>query len=338
MGAIGVSAKPYDAVLVISFGGPNGIADIRPFLANVLRGRRVSPERVEEVALHYERFGGVSPLTGLTLAQADGLADRLRRDGPDLPVYVGMRNWNPLLEDTLAEMSRAGVRRAVGFITAAHRSDSSCAQYRQNVLDARRSLFAKGLADVEVTYVEDWYAHPLFIEATARHVEAAMQRVPDGLRDEARLVFTAHSVPVSMANACRYREQLAETARLVAARVGRTDHALVYQSRSGRPEDPWLEPDGHVFARSEHARGVRALVVSPIGFLCDHIEVLFDLDEQLRETCDGLGLVMERASAVNDAPLFIDMMADVVRRHAARRRLVIVGDPPKPPPGRPVRP
>src|SRR5688572_13931769 len=189
---------PFDAVLLIAFGGPGGPADVRPFLENVLRGRRVTPERVDEVAHHYELFGGVSPLTALTREQAAGLEDRLRSAGRLLPVYVGMRNWHPFLAETLAEMSRAGVRRAVGFIAAAHRSYSSCLQYRENVRDARTELVAKGLPDVEITYVGDWYLHPGFVEAAADQIEAALPALPAELRSDAKLVCTAHSIPGSM--------------------------------------------------------------------------------------------------------------------------------------------
>ena len=304
--------RPFDAVLVISFGGPQGLADIRPFLANVLRGRRIPPERLEEVVGHYEHFGGVSPLTGITMKQAAGLKQRLSSAGVDVPVFVGMRNWHPLLPDTMKQMAEAGVRRAIGFISAAQRSYSSCTQYRQNVVDARTEVVQHGLPDVEVTYVEDWHEHEGFIEANARHVAAAFASLPETLRDGARLVFTAHSIPVSMTGAAQYQRQLQQSSRRVAERVGRSDWALVYQSRSGRPEDPWLGPDVSDYLREEHANGLAAVVICPIGFVCDHIEVLYDLDEEAAAVCRELGLPMARAQAVNDDPLFLDMMADVV--------------------------
>lgn len=319
---------PFDAVLVVSFGGPQGVDDIRPFLANVLRGRRVAPARVEEVARHYELFGGVSPITELTLRQAAGLAERLKKYGPDLPVYVGMRNWSPYLADTLAAMSRAGVRRAIGFITAAHRTYSSCGQYKENVADARRAITAQGLADVDVRFVSDWFAHDGFVHTNATHIADALARLPRELRASARVIFTAHSVPTPMAEKSVYRENLLESARQVMQRLRRDDWALVYQSRSGRPEDPWLEPDICEYLRAERAKGLRAAVISPIGFVCDHVEVLYDLDHEAAGVCDTIGLTMRRARAVNDAPLFLDLMADVVRatyaRHAEHRRLPIV--------------
>jgi ferrochelatase len=306
------SVRPFDAVLVISFGGPEGPADIRPFLANVLRGRRVPPERVEDVAHHYERFGGVSPLTAITKRQVEGLKSRLSLAGVELPVYLGMRNWHPLLPDTLRTMTEDGVRRAIGFICAAHRSYSSCTQYRQNVVDARAERVGAGGRDVEVTYVGDWHTHEGFIAANARHVVAALGTLAEPLRAHARVIFTAHSIPTSMTGAGRYRSQLMESARLVAERLGITDWALVYQSRSGRPADPWLEPDICDYLRAEHARGLEAAVLCPIGFLCDHIEVLYDLDHEAADVARQLGLPLARAEAVNDDPLFIGTMAELV--------------------------
>ena len=312
----------------MAFGGPCGPADIRPFLERVLHGRRVTPARVEEVAHHYELFGGVSPITEITGRQARGLAERLQAAGYPLPVYVGMRNWHPLLVDTLAEMHATGVRRAIGFIAAAHHSYSSCQQYRENVADARNRLRSATGGDIDITYVDSWFDHPLFAEVNARHVRAALARLPPEVRGAARLVFTAHSVPQAMAEGSRYREQLQDSARRVAERAGVADWALVYQSRSGRPEDPWLEPDVRAYLRAERAKGLRAAVLSPIGFVCDHIEVLFDLDTEAARVCRDIGLPMARAEAVNDDPLFLDMMADLVlrtiRRYERGRPLPIV--------------
>ena len=318
----------FDAVLIISFGGPQGMDDIRPFLANVLRGRRVSPGRIEEVAHHYELFGGVSPITELTHKQAAGLRQRLAAAGRPLPVYVGMRNWHPLLADTFRQMHADGVRRAIGFIAAAQHSYSSCQQYRENVAAARAELRAATGADIDVTYVGSWFNHPQFIAANAAHVREAQGRLPEAVRSSARLVCTAHSIPASMAERSRYREQLQETARLVARDAGLADWAVVYQSRSGRPEDPWLEPDVCEYLRHERQAGLAAAVISPVGFVCDHIEVLYDLDREAADVCQEIGLPMVRAEAVNDDPLFVDMMADVVlktiARYAAGRPLPLV--------------
>ena len=332
----------FDAVLVVAFGGPQGRADVRPFLANVLRGRRVTPERIEEVAHQYELFDGKSPLTTLTMRQAEMLRERLRERGTPLPVYVGMRNWHPFLADTLAEMSRAGIRRAVGFLAAAQRSYSSCTQYKENVEAARATLRDAGLTDVQVVYVGDWHTHPGFIEANADHVRDALAQLPSGVRDKARLVFTAHSIPSSMAERFPYQRHLEETARAVAASVGfqlpatpiprleaGREWTLVFQSRSGRPEDPWLGPDVCDYLREESAKGLPAVVLSPIGFLCDHIEILYDLDVEAAAVCREANLPMVRAKSVNDHPRFGDSMADAVlgtvERYAAGRPLQLVG-------------
>jgi ferrochelatase len=309
----------FDSVLVVSFGGPQGLDDIRPFLANVLRGRRVSPERVEEVAHHYELFGGVSPITAITRLQAEGLRVRLAAAGRPLPVHVGMRNWDPLLPDTLRDLRAAGLRRAIGFIAAAQHSYSSCQQYRENVAAARAELRREG-DDVEVTFVGSWFDHPLFIAANAAHVRAAIAKLPEHLRSAARLIFTAHSIPVPMAAASRYEVQLRRSGELVAEAVGMRDWAVVYQSRSGRPGDPWLEPDICDYLRCERAAGLEAAVICPIGFVCDHIEVLYDLDREAADVSREIGLPMARAAAVNDDPLFLDMMADVVLATIARHK------------------
>ena len=325
--------NPFDAVLVVAFGGPQGPADIRPFLENVLRGRRVAPGRLEDVAHHYELFGGVSPITQLTLKQADGLRVRLARAGTPLPVHVGMRNWHPYLGDTLAAMARAGVRRAIGFIAAAHRSYSSCTQYRENVADARAALAAQGLPDVEVTFTADWHTHPGFIDANVDHIEHARQQLPESVRERAKVVFTAHSIPLSMADRYPYRQQFAESAARVMEKVrvrGKLDatSATVYQSRSGRPEDPWLGPDICDYLRDERSRGLEAAVIAPIGFVSDHVEVLYDLDVEAGGVCREIGLEMARAAAANDHPRFLDAMTDAVldvhRRYAHARPLELV--------------
>jgi ferrochelatase len=308
----------FDGVLVVAFGGPGGPADVRPFLERVLRGRRVAPERVEEVAHHYELFGGVSPITDLTMTQARGLEERLSAAGHALPVFVGMRNWHPLLADTLQRMYGAGLRHVVGFIAAPHHSYSSCQQYRENVADARRELRSATGGDIDVTYVGSWFDHPLFVEVNARRVRDARERLPGAVRERARLVFTAHSIPRPMADRARYEEQLRESGRLIAERAGIADWVVVYQSRSGRPEDPWLEPDVCAYLRAAREQGLAAAVLCPVGFVCDHIEVLYDLDREAAGVCRDIGLPMVRAAAVNADPVFLDMMANVVLRTIRR--------------------
>lgn len=322
---------PFDAVLLVAFGGPQGLDDIRPFLANVLRGRRVSPERVDEVAHHYERFGGVSPLTELTMKQAQALEQTLATRGVPLPVHVGMRNWHPFLADTLSDMSRRGHQRAIGVLAAAQRSYSGCLQYKENVRDATASVRQSGLQPPAIVYVGDWHTHPGFIEANAEHIRRAYATLPAHLRDRARLIFTAHSIPVAMAQKYPYEANLQTSAGLIAEAAGRSDWSLVYQSRSGRPEDPWLEPDVCDYLREERTGGLEAAVLCPVGFLCDHVEVLYDLDVEAAETSREVGIAMARAEAVNVHPRFIDALAEAVietyERYRLGRPLSLVRDP-----------
>ena len=309
---------PFDAVLLISFGGPQGDDEIRPFLRNVLRGRSIPQARLEAIVKHYERFGGVSPLTAITMQQAEGLRVRLSADDNPLPVYVGMRNWHPFLEDTLIEMSSAGVRRVLALTLAAHHSYSSCGQYKQNLIQARRHLRSETKLDVELTYVAGWHDHKNFIKANAHQINKALNTLAPALRAKAKVVFTAHSIPQAMANESRYEADLRESAVLIANELGQSDWALVYQSRSGQPQQPWLEPDVCDYLSIERGRGLKAVVLSPLGFVADHIEVLYDLDYEANTTCKEIGLFMRRAAAVNDHPLFLDMLADVIRKTTLR--------------------
>ena len=325
---------PFDAVLLIGFGGPQGRNEIRPFLRNVLRNRSIPDDRFEAVVKHYERFDGVSPLTRITLQQVAGLRARLAAERVPLPTYLGMRNWHPFLEDTLEEMSQARVARALAIPLAAHHSYSSCGQYKQNVVTAREHLLATTRRDIELTYVAGWHDHPNFIRTHAAHIERALSELSAPHRDHARIVFTAHSIPESMAGVSRYDAELRESANRIAQELGRPDWVVVYQSRSGRPEDPWLGPDVCDYLKAERSRGLEAVVLSPIGFVADHIEVLYDLDYEAGQLCKNIGLEMRRAAAANDDPLFLDMLADVVRttigRYRSGRPLPLVSPDPSP--------
>jgi ferrochelatase len=305
---------PFDAVLLVAFGGPTSIEQVRPFLANVLRGRTVPAERLAAVVHHYEVIGG-SPLNALTFRQAEGLRAELARQGPALPVYVGMRNWTPYLHETLDIMQRAGIRRALGLILAAQQSDASWGRYQRDVAEARAALAGHA---PEVDFAADWHAHPLFIDAVAEQARAALASVPADRRDGLRLIFTAHSIPTAMATAAPYEAQLREGAALVAERLGISAHVLAYQSRSGSPREPWLEPDISTVIQTEAARGARQLLVVPLGFVCDHVEVLYDLDVEARRVAAEAGLGFARAATVNDHPTFIRMLAAVVGAHVQR--------------------
>jgi ferrochelatase len=299
-----------DAVLIVGFGGPTRPEEIRPFLDNVLRGRPVPRERYEEVVHHYEALGGRSPYNEITLQQAAALRDLLARDGITAPVEVGMRNWEPYVVDALVALGRAGARRVLGFILAAHRSEASWERYQAVVRAAREAI---GPRAPEVEYPEPWHTHPRFIAATAARVAEAIARLPQEDRGRARLIFTAHSIPVAMAAESPYVDQLTESCRLVAKQLGIARWTLAFQSRSGSPRDRWLEPD--IGAELQKIGEGGAAVVAPIGFLCDHVEVLYDLDIDAARIAGESGVRMERAATVGAHPEFIAMIAEVARAH-----------------------
>lgn len=301
----------YDAVLVVSFGGPEGPDDIMPFLENVTRGRNVPRERLEQVAAQYHLFGGVSPINAQTRALVDALRDELDTHGPHLPVYWGNRNWHPFLTDTIREMRDAGVRRALAFVTSAYSSYSSCRQYLDDIAAARRAIGDDAPA---VDKIRQFYDHPGFIEPMARNLLAALEQLPADMRGESRLVFCAHSVPVAMAMTSPYVAQLLEASRLVAERVGHDadDVDLVWQSRSGPPHIPWLEPDVGDHLERLAADGRRAAVVVPIGFVSDHMEVVYDLDTVALPRARDAGLVAARAATVGTDPQFVAMVRELV--------------------------
>ena len=295
----------FEAILLVSFGGPEGPDDVMPFLENVTRGRNVPPERLLEVAHHYELFDGVSPINEQNRALIAALEPELRARGIDLPVYFGNRNWGPYLTDTMQQMRVDGVRRALAVFTSAFSSYSGCRQYREDLFNAQQAV---GPDAPEVPRVRMFFNHPGFVQANVDRVRDALARVPAG----AHLAFTAHSIPAVMAKNCAYEAQLAETARLVAEAVGVTDWALAYQSRSGPPQVPWLEPDIGDHLESVAKRGVAAVVVAPIGFVSDHLEVLFDLDVEAKEIAERLGLAFARAGTAGTHPAFVGGLADMI--------------------------
>ena len=300
-----------DAVLLIAFGGPTDPHEIRPFLHNVTRGLRIPPERIEEVTHHYEAIGGRSPLNELTFRQAQGLQALLRREGPALPVYVGMRNWTPYLHETLVEMAAKGIRRALGLIMSPLQSEASWERYQRNVADACAQV---GPSAPEVEYASPWFNHEGFIEAVADRAGRALGEIPAGERSHARVVFTAHSVPTAMARTAPYVSQLEEVSRLAAARLGLSRWSVAYQSRSGSPREPWLEPDVREVIRASAREGARHVVAVPIGFACDHVEILYDLGVEARAVAADAGVGFHLARAVNDHPAFICMLHDLVVR------------------------
>jgi protoporphyrin/coproporphyrin ferrochelatase len=302
------TVQKYDALLVISFGGPERDEDVLPFLENVTRGRNISRERLLEVAGHYRHFGGRSPINDQCRALISALGAELFEHGPRLPIYWGNRNWHPFLTDTLREMKADGIKRALAFVTSAYSSYSGCRQYRENVKAAQEALAGDAPA---VDKLRVFYNHPSFIAACAERVQQALDRLPQGERP-ARLVFTAHSIPLSMAAVCDYQKQLEETCRLVAEALDIARYRLVYQSRSGSPSQPWLGPDVLDYVRQLRGEEAGAVVIAPIGFISDHMEVLYDLDTEVRDLARGLGIRMERAETVGSHPKFISMIRELV--------------------------
>jgi len=302
--------NPGDAILLLSFGGPEQPGEVMPFLENVLRGRNVPRERMLEVAEHYYHFDGRSPFNDQNRALLAALRKVLAAEGPDLQVYWGNRNWHPLLADTMRQMTADGVRRAFAFVTSAYSSYSGCRQYLEDLARAREAV---GPAAPEVLKLRVFYNHPGFIETMADRVRAALDQIPPQRRAAAALTFTAHSVPVSMAETSRYVQQIEEASRLTADRVGRPQFRLVYQSRSGAPGQPWLGPDVLEYLREFAAAGVtRDIVLAPIGFISDHMEVVYDLDTEARQLCADLGLNMVRAATVGADPRFAAMIRELL--------------------------
>jgi ferrochelatase len=299
----------YDALLLVSFGGPERREDVVPFLENVLRARNVPRERLLKVAQHYYDFDGRTPINAQNRALIAALTREFAARGPRLPIYFGNRNWHPLLPDTLRQMAADGVTRALAFVTSAFSSYSGCRQYRENIEQA---------GGPPVDKLRVFYNHPKFIHAMADRCQTAMAALPG-----AHLIFTAHSIPLSMARTSRYEEQLRESCRLVAGQLGYRDWRLVYQSRSGPPTQPWLEPGIGDYLKQLDDKEV---VIAPIGFLSDHMEVIYDLDMEARHLCESLGIRMERAATVGVHPEFVSMIRDLVLERTEGAPRLALGD------------
>jgi ferrochelatase len=299
-----------DSVLLVAFGGPTAPHEVRPFLETVARGRRIPAARLDEVAHHYARMpGGCSPLTALTRAQATALENLLRAEDAPLPVHVGQRNWHPFLHETLAAMAARGHRRALGIILSPLRTEASWERYMADVAAARE----RTPGAPEVVFAPAWGQHPMFVNAVADRAAAALLEVPEEDRHWTPMIFTAHSVPVAMAERSPYVADFEGAAHAVVEAIEHPRFTLAYQSRSGGPDDPWLEPDVGDVLRSVAADGEKHAVVVPLGFVCDHVEILHDLDVAARGIAEGHGMAFHRAAAVNDHPEFVAMLAHLVK-------------------------
>jgi protoporphyrin/coproporphyrin ferrochelatase len=310
----------FDALLVVSFGGPEKHEDVLPFLENVLRGKNVPRERMLEVAEHYYHFDGRSPINDQNKQLIAALEGECRSQGLSIPIYWGNRNWHPLLADTLKQMHAEGVRRAAAFVTSAFGSYSGCRQYREDIARAQQTA---DVQDMVIEKLPNFCDRPEFIAAMADRVRAAMaelsaehseagERSGSAPITAEQLIFTAHSIPVGMAEASPYLRQLKEASARVAAACGISNWTLVYQSRSGPPSQPWLAPDICDYLREQHAAGVRSVIICPIGFISDHMEVLYDLDTEARALCDQLGMKMVRAGTAGAHPKLVSMVCDMV--------------------------
>jgi ferrochelatase len=312
----------FDALLLLSFGGPEAPEQVMPFLENVTRGRGIPRERLTSVAEHYLHFGGVSPINGINRELMSAIEAEI-----DIPVYFGNRNWEPYVEDTVATMRDNGIRRAAVFATSAWGGYSSCTQYIEDIARARAAV---GESAPELVKLRQYFDHPLFVEMFTDAIGAAAQTVPEG----ARLVFTAHSIPLAARNRCGtdlYSRQVAYASRLVARAAGYADHDQVWQSRSGPPQVPWLVPDiaDHLTALAQS--GTRAVIVCPIGFVADHIEVVWDLDYELRAHAADLGIAFARAATPNADPRFARLVADLLDELRAGREPARMPGPDAPP-------
>ena len=299
------------AVFLIAFGGPASPREIRPFLERVTKGIPIPAARLEEVARHYEAVGGKSPLNEITFRQAAALRRILTVNGNRTPVFVGMRNSEPFFVDALKQMSADGIKRVLGFILSSHRSEASWERYQKNIAEARAEL---GTSAPVIEYCPGWHDHPLFIQTWAELVNATLAQIPVEQRDHTPLIFTAHSLPTAMAAKSPYAEQLETTVRLVIEKLHHKRWSIAYQSRSGGPSEAWLEPDIAPALQRAAAEGCKEIIIAPIGFVCDHVEVLYDLDIEARRISETLGLRFHRVSCPNDHPTFIRMIAGVIEQ------------------------
>jgi ferrochelatase len=305
----GHSINGYDAILILSFGGPEGRDEVIPFLENVLRGKNVPRERMEAVAHHYYLFDGVSPINGHCRELIKALKTELEDANIHLPVFWGNRNWQPMLKDTLTEMKNKGVKKALAFVTSAYSSYSSCRQYLEDIEKAQKEV---GPGAPQIDKIRVFYNHPKFIETNRKNLENALSTIAPEKRQTAHIAFTAHSVPKFMSDNCAYEQQLQETAEHLAQAVNQSHWQLVYQSRSGPASQPWLEPDICDHLKALHAQGVENVVIAPIGFLCDHMEVIYDLDVEAKKLSEAIGLPIVRVKTPGTDPLFIELIKDLI--------------------------
>lgn len=313
----------YDAILLVSFGGPEKPDDVMPFLENVTRGRNIPPERLLEVAGHYHHFGGKSPINDQCRALISALRSELDAHNIALPIYWGNRNWHPFLPDAFRQMRADGAKRVLALMTSAYSSYSGCRQYRENIAAAQAEI-GEGAPAADKLRV--FYNHPGFVEAMVDRVKSALAEFPGDAAARPRLIATAHSIPCSMAESSDYTKQLRETTRLVAGACGLSEWDLVFQSRSGPPTQPWLEPDILDHLRQLHVQGTTNVIVAPLGFVSDHLEVLYDLDHEAQALAQELGMHMVRVGTAGTHPAFIRMLRQLIEERLSEAPKLAVGD------------
>lgn len=305
------SKSQNTAVLLIGYGGPEKPEDIIPFLKNVASGSSIPEDRLKEVAHHYELIGGKSPLNALTKKQAKKLKNFLSEDGYEIPIFIGMRNWHPFIYDSVKKIAELGVSRVIGVIMTLHQCDASWQRYQRDVSEA----VARLKTEIKFIYTEPLFDNPLFIESSSNQIRKCLEKINGSEWENTKLIFTAHSIPVKMAEASPYVSQFEKSARLVAENLQHKNWMTAYQSRSGSPSTSWLEPDICDVIEELGNKGIKNIVVQAIGFVCDHVEVLFDIGIEARETAEKTGVNLQVANTVNDDGLFIRAIRDEVVKH-----------------------
>lgn len=302
-------AKQYDAILFMSFGGPDKAEDVVPFLENVTRGRGIPKERLQEVGQHYYQFGGKSPINEQNLALISALEEELAEHNYNLPIYFANRNWHPMITDTMQQMKDDGIKRAIAFVTSGFSCWSGCRQYRENIIEAQETI---GEGTPEIDKIRVFYNHPNFVYPMVKNIQTALAQWSDAEQDNVHIIFTAHSIPMSQASNSAYVEQLNDSCKIIAETLGTENYKLVYQSRSGSPHMPWLEPDIVDYMEAIHQQGINDVIIVPVGFISDHMEVLYDLDTEAVETAEELGMTMVRAGTVGIAKPFVSMIRELI--------------------------
>lgn len=309
----------YDALIIVSFGGPEGMDDVMPFLENVVRGKNVPADRLSTIAHHYDIFGGVSPINGQNRELKKLLERKFDSMGIKLPVYWGNRNWKPYLKDTILEMKSHGIKNALAFVTSAYGSYSGCRQYLENIEQARKEV---GEGAPQIHKLPAFFNNPNFIQVNVKNIQEQIEKLPANEKKFFHIAFTAHSIPTSMSQTSPYLLQLQRTCQAVAQKLRTQNWKLVFQSRSGPPTVPWLDPDISEHLETLAKQGFKSVIASPIGFISDHMEVIYDLDVEAKQKAEELGITLYRAKTPGNDPLMIDMISSIVQNYLNGKEMI----------------